>query len=74
MIMYCLTELSKARILHFQLGRINLLTPARVKLASSEIRLGEMIPLKSVHVNERFRTLLNMLKPSLRRSESSCVS
>ena len=30
----------------FQLGRINLLTPARVKLASSEIRLGEMVPLK----------------------------
>jgi hypothetical protein len=29
-----------------KLGRINLLTPNRVKAASSEIKLGLMIPLK----------------------------
>ena len=31
-----------------QLGRVNLLTPTRVKAAAAEIKTGEMVPLKSV--------------------------
>ncbi len=39
---------SKARtLMPPQLGRLNLLTPARVKAAaSSEIKSGEMVPIK----------------------------
>lgn len=32
--------------LKHQLGRINLLTPARVKKAVKEVRSGEIVPLK----------------------------
>ena len=31
-----------------QIGRLNLLTPTRVKVASSEIKTGIMVPLKYV--------------------------
>ena len=30
-----------------QLGRLNLLTPTRVKAAAAEIKLGEMVSIKS---------------------------
>ena len=33
-------------IIVLQLGRLNLLTPTRVKAASSEVKTGEMVSLK----------------------------
>lgn len=42
-----------------QIGRLNLLTPSRVKAAADEIKTGEIVPLKYAIARFRIRFIFN---------------